>query len=79
MTEFKFMQDCPICDEPYQHGPKIYEGEYLPSYELAVCQRCAGANFDGWSPHLEPKLIANLKAKGLPLPPRLPNKLLPPA
>jgi len=31
---------------------------------------CWEANWDGWAPHLEAKVTARLKAKGLPLPAR---------
>lgn len=72
-----YFDTCGICGRSYISGPHRYEGKYLPAYELAVCRTCFAANWDGWSPALEPNLIGHLNAKGLPIPPRNAAGLLP--
>jgi hypothetical protein len=42
-----------------------------------TCNKCYAANFDGWAPKLEEKVTRNLKAKGLNIPERNTNGLLP--
>lgn len=70
MDKAKFFQRCDTCGTSYQFGPHVYEGKYIPMYQINVCMTCWDANWDGWAPHLEKKVMANLKAKGLPIPAR---------
>jgi hypothetical protein len=66
----KIMQTCGLCGASFQFGPHVYDGKYITRYQLAVCHGCWRSNHDGWSPSLEAKFIAHLKAKGVPLPER---------
>jgi hypothetical protein len=75
----RLMFDCDVCDRPYQHGRHVYEGKPLSAAygHSFVCPICYEGNHDGWHPSLEPAVLALLERKGLPVPPRLPNGLLP--
>ena len=73
----KFMEICPVCGDQYQYGPHRYEGAWLEAYGIQVCDTCKNGNFDGWAPHLEPRLLKVLKAKGLPAPERNERGFLP--
>lgn len=70
MTESKTMEECFMCGEKYQMGPHIYNGEIIHKYGIGVCRNCYTANWDGWAPHHEEKLIAHLKRMNLPIPER---------
>jgi hypothetical protein len=64
------IESCFTCGQGYQYGPSIYAGEHLPTYDVAVCSTCYGANWDGWAPVHERKLLAHLVATGRPVPSR---------
>ncbi len=55
----------------------IYEGKKISRYHLSVCKLCYDGNWDGWTPHYEGKILSHLEAKGLPIPERNENGLLP--
>ncbi len=61
---------CGICGRKHQMGPHAYEGTFVPRYQIQVCQICYSANWDGWGPDAERKLIPHLTANGLPIPQR---------
>ena len=65
-----FMFDCQMCGREFQFGHHIYDGKFIPAYQLHVCQTCFEGNWDGWAPHHESRLIARLKAKGIEVPKR---------
>lgn len=78
MTNDKIMLTCDVCGQKYQHGPHRYEGHKLALYGgISCCDGCWQFNWDGWAPHHEAKLIAHLKEKGLPVPPRNAKGYLP--
>ena len=66
----KFLYKCFMCGEEYQFGPHIYRGQYIPRYQIGVCNNCYKTNWDGWAPEYEDKLIKHLKSKKLPIPKR---------
>lgn len=70
------MQVCDVCDDKYQHGPGRY-GHKLHLYGGGCCGICWEANWDGWAPHYDEKLLALLKKNGLPVPARNAKGLLP--
>ena len=71
MIEDKFMFKCDVCGKEYQHGPHTYEGHRLKLYgDIFCCDTCWEANWDGWSPIYEARLLKHLKQKGLPVPQR---------
>ena len=78
MTNEKIMFNCDVCGRPYQHGPHRFEGNKLDLYGgIMCCDTCWKANWDGWAPHLEPKLLKQLQSKGLPVPARNSHGWLP--
>jgi hypothetical protein len=60
---------CFTCGHPFQMGPHRY-GAFIPRYQISVCRTCYEANWDGWSPRHDERLIEYLKASGLPVPKR---------
>ena len=65
------MMNCFACGTEFQMGPhSVYEGEFVPRYDITVCDSCYKGNWDGWHPELEEHLLARLKEKGLPIPER---------
>ncbi|HHQ6573141.1 TPA: hypothetical protein ACSTLY_000283 [Serratia fonticola] len=73
-----FYCKCDICGAEARFGPQIYQGRVLQLYGSAFCcDNCWESNWDGWSPHSEPKILAILKEKNLPIPERNENGYLP--
>lgn len=77
MNDEKIMYTCDLCGFKYQMGRHIYDGKYIPRYELNVCKACYTGNHDGWSSRDEKQLLNHLKEKGLPVPDRNNDGLLP--
>jgi hypothetical protein len=68
---------CDVCAVMKRAGPAIFELFKNQTYDIFVCATCRDSNRDGWAPHLEDKVLARLQAANQPVPPRLPNALLP--
>lgn len=78
MSQDRFMFNCDLCSRSYQHGPHRYEGHRLKLYgDLFACDPCWLGNHDGWAPHYEAVLLAELKRLGLPVPLRNSKGFLP--
>lgn len=58
-------------------GRHIYDGKRIAKYKLDVCKTCYEANWDGWAPEFESKLLAHLESNGIPIPKRNENGLYP--
>jgi hypothetical protein len=59
-------------------GFGIYEGKRNHLYgDINICMICHNGNVDGWNSAVEGKLIARLNEKGLLIPERNENDLLP--
>ena len=69
MTD-KFMTVCGVCGSSFQFGPHRYDGRHIPMYKLTVCSSCYDANWDGWGPVWEARIIAHLNRQGIPVPQR---------
>ncbi|MDA8953547.1 hypothetical protein N9H90_07240 [Pseudomonadales bacterium] len=63
------MLTCELCANPAQH--------LVPGYKLMVCEVCWSDAAHGWAEDLEPTLFAALAARGLLIPDRGDNDLLP--
>lgn len=70
MSEPKIMDSCFICGSQFQMGPHHYDGKFISSYQISVCNSCWNSNWDGWVPHYEQKLLAHLKEKNISIPKR---------
>jgi hypothetical protein len=66
----KIMVKCDVCETSFQFGRHIYDGKFIPTYQIQVCSGCYEANWDGWGPLAEPIILAHLEKKGLPVPRR---------
>lgn len=77
MKEGKMLSHCEICDRNFQFDQHRYDGLKNQTYGIMVCLSCHDANWDGWRPDLEPLLTKKLMEKGVPLPQRNKNGLLP--
>ncbi len=73
----KIILTCELCGQKYQMGPHKYDGKYIPRYKLGVCKTCYQNNWDGWAQHCEEKILTHLKEKGIDVPQRNEQGLLP--
>ena len=76
-TDQRIMYRCFICRNQFQMGPQIYEGKYIKTYDISVCNVCYDSNWDGWAPQSEEVLIKHLSDNALPIPERNEKGLLP--
>ena len=61
---------CFMCGDDCQMGGGVWEADWIRLYEITACKTCQSANYDGWGPDCEEKLIPHLEKKGLPVPSR---------
>lgn len=64
------MDRCFLCNEVFEIGPAKDEGRFVSRYQVQVCNNCYRANWDGWAPQFEEKLIVHLQERGLSIPAR---------
>ena len=64
------MEQCVLCGASFRYGTKQYDGQYLPHYEMFLCEGCYRTNRNGFAPNLENKFIPHLEDKGISLPER---------
>ena len=65
MKKVKVIEQCALCGDSFKYGAKQYDGQYLPHYEMFLCEECYRGSWDGFAPHLENKLIPHLENKGI--------------
>ena len=70
-------EHCEVCGREFRYTPKSDHRIYIPAYQIMVCSICYATNSDGWAPQFEESVTRNLKAKGLKIPARNANGLLP--
>lgn len=68
---------CDVCGRLKDYGHGRYDLKKVEGYHMWVCPTCWEGNWDGWSPLHEEAILTHLKKVGMPVPPRLPNGLLP--
>jgi hypothetical protein len=54
-----------LCRRPFRLGPHAYDGRYVPSLKITICQNCESANWDGIVPRSHPRLLEHMKANGI--------------
>ena len=64
------MMRCFTCGGEFPFGPHRYDGKHIPAYQFTVCSGCYSANWDGWGPMFEEKILKHLEENGLPVPAR---------
>lgn len=62
--------NCDICRKEVKYGKGAYGLRKIERYDLHCCSNCYDGNHDGWGPHSEPRILAILKEKKLPIPER---------
>jgi hypothetical protein len=77
MERKPFYCTCGLCGMTFQFGPGRYDGKHIPGYNLTVCKGCYDANWDGWAPQWEAKILQHLHENGLPVPAKNSQGLLP--
>jgi hypothetical protein len=68
MGQDKVMYPCFMCAQRFQMSDHEYDGRFIASYRIVVCQSCWDSNWEGWASHHEQRLVAHLDALGLPIP-----------
>lgn len=68
---------CEVCGQEFQYGPHVYNGKFIPTYQIMVCSGCYAGNWDGWAPQFEAAVTRKLTEEGLPIPARNPKGWLP--
>lgn len=66
---------CDFCERDIPEGQWGHTQRALGG--MYSCQPCRRANWDGWAPHYEKKIIAWLDDSGHPHPPRNEKELFP--
>ena len=62
---------CSVCGRTFTSHIHVHEGHPLHLYGgVTCCDTCWNANWDGWAPCWEPRLLQILKEKNLPVPER---------
>ncbi|MBN8886825.1 MAG: hypothetical protein J0I77_13985 [Rudaea sp.] len=69
--------DLPDCKKRLNMGHGVWEGRWLPTYQMTICTVHINASPEGWAPHREEFLLSWLQSKNLPVPKRNANGLLP--
>jgi hypothetical protein len=59
--------DCFLCQQPFRFGSGRYDGRPVRAWDIMLCNRCEGSNWDGIVLEGHPRLEAHLKAKGVPV------------
>jgi hypothetical protein len=73
----KVIYRCEVCGQEFQYGPYVYNGKFIPAYQIMVCSGCYASNWDGWAPQFEAAVKRKLTEEGLPIPARNPKGWLP--
>ncbi len=71
------MVTCDVCGGSFQADPHRYDIRRNTTYDIMVCSGCRDANWDGWAPHLAPKVTKRLLEQGRILPERNAKGFLP--
>ncbi len=64
------MPNCFFCKSDFQYDLQIYDGFSVKGYDLTACRRCYEANWDGWNPQHEEKLLEHLRGRNISIPQR---------
>ena len=72
-----FEVTCVLSGKTFQMGDGVYEGTFVPRYQMNVYQPCYLGNHDGYASHYDENILEHLKEKGLPVPERNAKGYLP--
>ena len=72
------IERCFLCGRKCARGENhLWEGKYIKSYEMFVCDTCYDFNEDGWNPRYDSKIIEHLEENDIDEPERNENGWLP--
>lgn len=77
MEDNIFTQDCFTCGKQYQMSAGRYDGENIKRFQFGVCNTCYEANWDGWNPRFEQKILKHLEEHNITPPERNDKGLFP--
>jgi hypothetical protein len=61
----KLLYDCILCQRSFQHGPNVYGGKLIAEWEVAICDGCIKANWDGIVPGTYSRLMEHFRERGI--------------
>ena len=56
---------CFLCGGEFQSGPRAHLGRQVKAWDIAVCDECYASQRGGIVPHVHPRLVEHLKARGI--------------
>jgi len=71
------IEQCVLCGTSFKYGVKQYDGQYLPHYEMFLCEGCYRSNQGGIAFFFEKKFVLHLESKGISKPERNSNGIYP--
>lgn len=77
MSSEHYKKKCQVCSREFDYGPHVYQGRYLPRYQMVACNSCLRAHHDGWGLEAEKCILQHLNQSGIDVPERNAVGLLP--
>jgi hypothetical protein len=65
MTEDQILVECDLCERKVHFGRNRYDGRYVGSWGVHICNSCLSCNWDGIVPFSHPRLMDHLKSRGV--------------
>ena len=65
--EEKIFYECFMCERRFQFGRYIYDGHYIPDWDVNICNRCRQNNWTGIDPAEHPRTVQLLKYRSVPI------------
>jgi hypothetical protein len=63
--EEKIFYECFMCERRFQFGRYIYDGHYIPAWDVNICNRCRQNNWTGIDPAEHPRTVELLKYRSV--------------
>ena len=57
--------ECFLCERQFQFGRYVYEGQYIPTWRINICNTCRSTNWNGIDPSQHPRLLQLLNKERL--------------
>ena len=58
--------ECFLCKRQFQFGRYVYDGQYIPTWRINICNNCRLTNFNGIDPVQHPRLLQLLEKERVP-------------
>lgn len=59
--------ECFLCGRNFQFGQYVYDGQYIPTWRISICNTCRFSNMNGIEPTQHPRLLQLLNKERVPL------------